>query len=179
MIVEKTYETCEVHFEEQTKLEQFDLQLSDDIVLYDILVDDNGWRPLQPNHITIDSGANNLPADIAAGSHIIRFDGEQPFATKIMLVGARLDGVQSFEKSLSVQLGTIGMEVQEIPSGAIDGSNMIYEITYQPVEGTVKVIYNGAVQTNGVHYTQSGKQIILTFAPQINDDLLIIYNRSN
>jgi hypothetical protein len=180
MIVEKTYDTCVIEFEEPTKLESFDLVVSDDIVLFDVLVaelSDNNWRPLFPLDVSINSEEHEVPFDIEAGNYIVRFNGEQPTVRRVLLSGAHMEAVMSFEKSLGIIHGDVGQEVQEIPIGVKNGSNTNFTISFPPIKGSVKVIYNGAVQTDGVHYVQSETNITLTFAPEESDDLLIIYTR--
>jgi len=64
-------------------------------------------------------------------------------------------------------LGSGGGEwVNEEPTGAVDGANTTYEISNEPVDGTINVYVNGQYQREGEEYTLNGTTINMDYAPQ-------------
>jgi len=65
----------------------------------------------------------------------------------------------------------------EIPSGAVDGSNTTYTLANIPAAGTVEVYLNGLLQEpgSGKDYTISGNTITFALAPEAGDILLCSY----
>ncbi len=65
----------------------------------------------------------------------------------------------------------------EVPSGAIDGSNTDFTLANNPAPGTVEVYLNGILQAPGTgkDYTISGNTISFTIAPEPGDVILCSY----
>ena len=56
------------------------------------------------------------------------------------------------------------MPVQEVPTGAIDGSNRLFVLTYLPITPqSLLVFVNGVLQKQGDNYTPAGMNV--TFSP--------------
>lgn len=81
----------------------------------------------------------------------------------------------------SKEIGSIITEgewiVNEIPSGLINSINTEYELSTDPVSGTVQVYLNGSLQSPGVgkDYTISGKTITFIKAPHTGSEILVSY----
>lgn len=74
--------------------------------------------------------------------------------------------------------GTLGnMEVNEIPSGDINGTNTTYTLSNTPVSGTVMLHLNGLLQQEGAgnDYTIASTTITMLSAPLTDDILLSTY----
>lgn len=65
--------------------------------------------------------------------------------------------------------------VQEIPSGAIDGSNTDFDLSNAPEGGTLDVFLNGVFLTENEDYTFSGVTITLVAPPVSGDRLTVTY----
>jgi len=67
--------------------------------------------------------------------------------------------------------------VNEIPTGLINSSNVVYTLANTPFAGTVAVFLNGMYQAPGVglDYTISGTTITFVKAPHTNSDLYVTY----
>ena len=56
------------------------------------------------------------------------------------------------------------LPTQDIPNGAIDGSNTIFALLFLPMPGTLNIYVNGLYQTPGVSYVFNQDNLIVTFA---------------
>jgi len=67
--------------------------------------------------------------------------------------------------------------VEEIPSGALNGSNVTYTLAFTPVSGKVKPFLNGIRLRSGAgnDYTISGSVITMATAPTSTDVLTVDY----
>ncbi len=66
---------------------------------------------------------------------------------------------------------------KEIPSGAINGTNMVYYLQYTPVTGSDHLYLNGLLQANLIDYTISGNVITFYEAPEINSLIFCTYKK--
>jgi hypothetical protein len=67
-------------------------------------------------------------------------------------------------------------EIYEVPSGAINGSNAAFQTSSIFVPESVKVFSNGLLQKQLLDYNLAPpKTINLTFSPQVNELLAVIY----
>jgi hypothetical protein len=66
---------------------------------------------------------------------------------------------------------------RETPAGLVDGSNTVFNTTFNPVTGTELVFVNGVLCEQGVEadYTISGKTITFVLAPRVGDLVNVIY----
>jgi hypothetical protein len=67
--------------------------------------------------------------------------------------------------------GGISLPAELPTSGAIDGTNRVFVFANVPA----LLIYDGAVQILGVHYTLTGVTVTMLFTPQIGDTIYAIY----
>lgn len=91
-----------------------------------------------------------------------------------------LDGRVSTLEAATANILTYAKTVKrETPSGAIDGTNMVFSLANMPVIDTEDVYYNGQLLDKGADadYTISGKDITLTFAPDGVDRVRVSYFR--
>jgi hypothetical protein len=66
--------------------------------------------------------------------------------------------------------------VDEIPSGAINGSNTVFTLAETPVENeAVDVFLDGLKQIPGTDYSVSGVTITFTTAPAVGQTLRVDY----
>lgn len=67
----------------------------------------------------------------------------------------------------------------EVPSGAIDGTNMTFTLANTPVAGSVQLYLNGLRQKSGAgnDYTISGATITYLAAPKTGDMLTADYRK--
>lgn len=63
----------------------------------------------------------------------------------------------------------------EIPSGTINGSNLVFNLLNIPTAGSPHIYLNGLRQTKVVDYSISGATITMTSAPLPGDTLLVDY----
>lgn len=63
----------------------------------------------------------------------------------------------------------------EVPSGAINGSNVTFTLANTPTAGSVKVYLNGIRLKATSDYTISGATITMTYAPDTGSTLLADY----
>lgn len=69
---------------------------------------------------------------------------------------------------------------QEVPSGAIDGSNVTFTLTYTPnPTNSLQVYLDGSLQIRGggEDYTQSGTTLTFNTAPATGQKLIVVYTR--
>lgn len=123
---------------------------------------------------TLDVGAGD-GITVAADSVTVNLDGSTLSKSGSGLkVGA--GGITSTELATSVAGSGIGGgggsalfvdEVQEVPSGTINGSNVTFTLSATPVAGTVKLFKNGLLLLAGAgnDYTISGATITMATAP--------------
>ena len=73
--------------------------------------------------------------------------------------------------------GAVTLITNETPSGALNGSNTVFNLAYIPVSGTLLVFLNGLYQEPGIggDYLLSGSQINFDEAPLAGDILLCDY----
>ncbi|MGH7975000.1 MAG: beta strand repeat-containing protein [bacterium] len=76
----------------------------------------------------------------------------------------------------SVQ-SVINFVTREVPTGAINGSNVTFTLAHTPVVGSEEIFLNGLLQNAGAgnDYTISGATITFTTAPLTGDVLLVTY----
>ena len=76
-----------------------------------------------------------------------------------------------------VQIGTVISKFifNEIPSGAIDGINSIFNTNFLLVPDTEVVFINGQKQKKPDDYNISGQTITFTFSPGVSESLVINY----
>ncbi len=81
----------------------------------------------------------------------------------------------------STLAGTNNMVVREVPSGAINGSNVTFTLANTPLSGTLQLFLNGLLLDEGASndYTLSGNTITMNYAPEASpgsaDKLLATY----
>jgi hypothetical protein len=69
---------------------------------------------------------------------------------------------------------------EEVPTGAINGSNTAFTLANSPVETSVKVYLNGQRLASGAgfDFTVSGTALTLAYAPDTGDFLVVEYRKS-
>lgn len=77
----------------------------------------------------------------------------------------------------NVNVGGGNFADNEVPSGAVNGSNVTFTLANTPTSGTVKLYLNGIRQKSGSgnDYTISGVTITTAVAPASGDALLADY----
>jgi hypothetical protein len=66
--------------------------------------------------------------------------------------------------------------VQETPTGDVDGVNVTFTTTNNPIFTTAHLLFiNGILLRQGVHYTISGNTITMTLAPASGQVLTSVY----
>ena len=76
--------------------------------------------------------------------------------------------------------GSVGFVDEEVPSGAVDGSNVAFSISSAPSPvSSLHLFRNGLLQKVGFDYTFSGTSITFVSAatPQPGDTVLASYRR--
>lgn len=69
---------------------------------------------------------------------------------------------------------------QEIPSGVVDGINLVYTLSTTPHSNkAVKIYLNGLMMIQGTHYTVSGSTITFAGAPQLGQIVYADYIKRN
>ena len=77
---------------------------------------------------------------------------------------------------LASALASINFAENEIPTGAINGSNVTFDLAHTPVAGSLKLFLNGARQAAvGVDFTLVDDTITMNVAPPTNSILLADY----
>ena len=72
--------------------------------------------------------------------------------------------------------GGVGTEIQEVPSGAIDGSNTAYTLSHTPKSAaSVKLYSDGLFLRQGTDYTISGVNITISLVLQVGQTLDAVY----
>lgn len=65
---------------------------------------------------------------------------------------------------------------QEVPSGAINGVNTVYQTSQTPDVTTVRLFLNGLLLYQGIHYSVDALGEITTFtAPSVGQKIYVIY----
>lgn len=64
---------------------------------------------------------------------------------------------------------------REVPSGAINGSNVTFTLAHTPISGSESVFRNGILQTSSGDYTIAGAVITYGVAPLTGDKLVVSY----
>ena len=68
----------------------------------------------------------------------------------------------------------------EVPTGDLDGTNVLFSTFYDFVPGTTSVFVNGLREALGVTYTEQAPNTLELSAPLISDDdILVTYQREN
>lgn len=74
--------------------------------------------------------------------------------------------------------GTSFEDVQEVPTGTIDGVNQQFSVTDTPIsDASLKIYRNGLLLVQGVDYSVLGNLFALANAPQSGDDLNATYKK--
>jgi hypothetical protein len=64
----------------------------------------------------------------------------------------------------------------EVPTGAIDGSNKLFTLAQTPDPAdSLELYWNGLLQRRGIDYTLAASNIILPIPPIVGDDLVAFY----
>lgn len=72
------------------------------------------------------------------------------------------------------------LDVREVPSGTINGTNTVFTLAHTPAAGTEQVYLNGLLQqSGGTDYTISGSTITFAVAPPTGSLLLVTYLESS
>lgn len=74
-------------------------------------------------------------------------------------------------------IGSLTFVDGEVPSGAVNSSNVTYTLANTPVTGSVHLYLNGIRLKATVDYTISGLTITMTTAPTTGDLILCDYRR--
>jgi hypothetical protein len=71
--------------------------------------------------------------------------------------------------------------IKEVPSGAVNGINTTFTLSFTPVANTDQIFLNGIYQESGVNndYTLSGKTITYAVAPKSGSIILAVYYVAN
>jgi hypothetical protein len=75
------------------------------------------------------------------------------------------------------QSNSIGVAIQEAPTGTINGSNVTFVLSQTPKSNPVVSLYvDGIIQIQGVEYTLSGATITMTTAPALGQTIYAVYS---
>lgn len=124
--------------------------------------DSDAWDELVGTLVYIDQGTVNADTRYFCTSN-----------TGGTLGSTAITYVQDTSGTMSVS----NFVTEEIPTGAINGSNTNYSLAYTPTVGTVRVFLNGVRQRSGAgnDYTISTSIITFTTAPIAGDVILVDY----
>lgn len=124
--------------------------------------DSDAWDELVGTLVYIDQGTVNADTRYFCTSN-----------TGGTLGSTAITYVQDTSGTMSVS----NFVTEEIPTGAINGSNTNYSLAYTPTAGTVRVYLNGVRQRSGAgnDYTISTSIITFTTAPIAGDVILVDY----
>lgn len=113
-------------------------------------------------------------------------NGRVTTAQRTALTG--VDGMQVYDTDLdalyiyangswtAVGSGAGGTDIQEVPTGTIDGSNTAFTLSQTPISNaSVKIYLDGVFQRQGTHYTITGTAITFTTAPATGQELDAVY----
>lgn len=74
--------------------------------------------------------------------------------------------------TLSAVSGGVGTEIQEAPTGTINGVNVTFTLSQTPVSASALKLYqDGLLLRLGTHYTRSGVTITMITAPNFGQTL--------
>lgn len=131
---------------------------------------------LHDDGFPVEAVAPALPVGLQRGYTRLTFT-VPVYASLIELLGIDLSTIISVETN--EVLSDAGMFVPEMPGGAIDGVNKVFETSLPFAESTLVVLINGIEQLAGVHYTVTGDRTIeLSDAPQPGDSVFVRYQSS-
>ena len=69
-------------------------------------------------------------------------------------------------------------EFSEIPSGNVDGTNVLFTLSNSPTNASgVTLTINGLTQVNGRDFTVSGRNITMTYAPAVESIVFVQYTQ--
>lgn len=77
--------------------------------------------------------------------------------------------------SIVIPTGT-SLAMNQVPIGAIDGINNVFDTTDNYTAGSLMVWYNGSLQVSGTNYTETGSnQFTMAFIPDLGSNLIVAY----
>ena len=97
--------------------------------------------------------------------------------------GGSVPGVDDVEEALDYLMGYVhGLALNswnEVPSGVMDGSNLLYTTSFAYEPDSLRVYWNGLHVKPGLDYVDGpgGDEFTMNFAPRAADDLLVDYKR--
>ena len=106
------------------------------------------------------------PSNVVWGSSVLNL----PFLT-----ASKYLGTDANKNLVSVDAPVSPTWSQEIPSGAIDGTNTDFTILNIPVSNSQSLYVNGLFQALTSDYALSETTITFVTAPQVGDKLIITY----
>jgi hypothetical protein len=71
--------------------------------------------------------------------------------------------------------GSTAQEVREHPSGAIDGTNVVFALSQPQTSGSVRLFLNGLLLDELDDYIEGGSQVVLVDPPLPGDRLTALY----
>lgn len=63
--------------------------------------------------------------------------------------------------------------------GAVDGTNVLFEIADKPVESSLHIYMNGSLLEKGHDYEVNGRYVMMKFSPLVGDRLRASYHTSS
>ena len=112
----------------------------------------------------------------------VKFSSGSAIRTAARLVGQQITygKVQSTSggaSDLSSVIAHADFIVQESVSGTLNGSNTSFTLGASPRDGTLTLILNGVIQSEGANndYTLSGTTVTMNFAPESDDTFVASY----
>ncbi len=79
-------------------------------------------------------------------------------------------------RNVSAYIDPAGGHVSEVPAGTLNGTNMVFTLSFAPAAGSLLLTVNGVAQNpgsgsplTGADYTVSGATITYTVAPKATD----------
>jgi hypothetical protein len=76
----------------------------------------------------------------------------------------------------SIAIGTLQTRTGEVPSGLVNGANLVFILVHTPAPSSLHLFLNGVFQTEGIDYTLSGITITFTYAPSTGDSIYAKYS---
>lgn len=149
------------------------------------LLDSYGKRNVAESVEVVDSsgisrtiiGPYQIPSDTTKSWYLDVWDGEVKAYRTLLLPSSTIFDVT--EWSPSSQTAQINVVTNEVPTGALDGSNKVFSLANTPISGSVVVSINGMhLQPGNINdYTLVSKNIIFASAPLPGDIILVDYVR--
>lgn len=148
------------------------------------LLDSYGKRNVSSSVEVVDSsgisrtiiGPYQIPSDTTKSWYLDVWDGELKEYRTLLLPTNELFDITEWSP-VTTPTTTVNFVADEVPSGVINGSNVLFTLAATPLVNTVVVHINGLRLHTGTlnDYTVSGKILTFNYAPIVGDVLTVDY----